>query len=58
MHLPSVVVVTSALMALVSASPVNIDSSGKCPILCATQNCCPTQKCTILGLIYRVLTCV
>ncbi|KAG1860974.1 hypothetical protein C8R48DRAFT_673556 [Suillus tomentosus] len=31
MHLPSVVAVAFALMALVSATPLNIDSSGKCP---------------------------
>ncbi|KAG1784453.1 uncharacterized protein HD556DRAFT_1427642 [Suillus plorans] len=52
MHLPSVIAVASALIALASAGPVNIDSSGHCPILCAAATCCPPQKCTMLGLIY------
>ncbi|KAG2113760.1 uncharacterized protein F5147DRAFT_679673 [Suillus discolor] len=44
MHLPSVVAVACALVALVSASPANIDSSGECPIVCAFQDCCPEDE--------------
>ncbi|KAG2113751.1 uncharacterized protein F5147DRAFT_679553 [Suillus discolor] len=56
MHLPSVVAVASALIALVSATPVNIDSSGKCPILCATQSCCAGHNCQMMGLVYVSIT--
>ncbi|KAG2113759.1 uncharacterized protein F5147DRAFT_679651 [Suillus discolor] len=50
MHLPSVVAVASALIALVSAGPVNIDRSEECPISCETQDCCPGQECIQEGI--------
>ncbi|KAG1870563.1 hypothetical protein C8R48DRAFT_699254 [Suillus tomentosus] len=52
MHLPSVVAVAFALMALVSATALDIDSSDGCPILCSSKNCCPGKKCKLTGLVY------
>ncbi|KAG2111974.1 uncharacterized protein F5147DRAFT_759714 [Suillus discolor] len=51
MHLSSVIAVASALIALVSAIPTNIDSTGGCPELCAYKNCCVGQTCKIQGAI-------